>query len=76
MRVSYLAAVPDDAVWKLGISETIRRARLFSEEGAPEDLHMMPGSLIRVVCVDGVDFIAVNPRGINEDCFLLYRRAE
>lgn len=72
MRVSYFAAVPDEVVDDLGIYETIRRALRISEEGAPENLHLLPGDLSWKIRLDGEEFYAVRHKGINEDNFLLY----
>ncbi len=72
MRVSYFAAVPDDVVNTLGIYETIRRAYRISEEGAPENLHLLPGDLSWKIRLDEGEYFAVRHKGINSDCFMLY----
>jgi hypothetical protein len=72
MKVRYFAAVPDEVVNDLGIYETIRRALRISEEGAPEELILMQGSLSWKIRLDGREFYAVRHKGVNEDCFMLY----
>jgi hypothetical protein len=70
--VRYIAAVPDDVVGRIGMHETIRRALRISEEGAPENLHLLPGDVAWKICLEGREYFAVRHKGINEDNFLLY----